>query len=1061
VAKWSLIIALVLAALAALGEPAHAAPAATTGRTPGCNMSLQAGEALDGPSAGEESCLYSISLPARSFVALTVEQIQGRVEVSLEPPGGSLGEPRFCDFGRHSRIALSLISETAGVFKLHITPTGIRPTLAPARAAASWKLRTEPARSVTDSDRAHAAAEELAAHADQLLLKSTPESLQEALRLNDQLLGDLGGLKEAHQIAARLIAKARTLYALQDYQQARSITQQAIQAASGDDLATQLAAHRTLGYADAMLGDVRASIDAYVVALDAAKHLEDVAAQSNLLSNLGRSYRRISEVSRALQALEESVRLARSLDDHTGIARVLGTVGDIHSDCGELQQALDAYDLALRELEYQPDPEWSGVLRNGAGYVYARLGDEAQAMQLYGAALASWTTLGNKAYQAYAFNNIALLQVSRGRSAEAIESYTRALRLLTEQQRYHERPTILTNLGVAYDRAGKPDAALRYFDAALQAEQISPDPRTRSLILNNKGESLLAQGRTDEARPLLQEALELRRSAADRLGEAESLADLARVERSQASLPEARRHGEQALSLIEETRAEVVNRELRVTYFSKARDYYEFYVDLLMQMHDREPTAGYAVLALEASERARARGLVDDLLEAGVDAQIRATGARYAALTQAQPLDLKQVQKDILDQDTTLLEYWLGANASYVWVLKHGELTCLRLPPRKTIETAALTFRRDLSAAALHPLGESVDQYHLRVRQAAARAVTDSQRLARTLLQPVAPYIEGGHLVVVGDGALLWLSFAALPWNPQWQSSRGKAPGPAPQGPAAQPRWLGSEFKLIGLPSLSTLALLRKDASARHTSPTRTAIFADPVFSAADPRVALHQSPAPSGPSLVAASFASVSRVAAAPAGDRLPRLRSSRIEAERIAALLPASAVELKLDFDASKGDFVRHDWSNFRLIHLATHAVLDETHSDLSGVVLSLLDRQGHSQDGFLKVRDIYDLKTPVDLIVLSGCRTALGKEVRGEGLIGLSRAFFFAGGRAVVGSLWSVDDEATAAFMESFYAALLQRRMSAAAALTFARQQLQQSKRFHDPYYWGAFVLTGDWT
>jgi CHAT domain-containing protein len=138
----------------------------------------------------------------------------------------------------------------------------------------------------------------------------------------------------------------------------------------------------------------------------------------------------------------------------------------------------------------------------------------------------------------------------------------------------------------------------------------------------------------------------------------------------------------------------------------------------------------------------------------------------------------------------------------------------------------------------------------------------------------------------------------------------------------------------------------------------------------------------------------------------------------------------------------------------------LINSVHPELSGLVLSLVDPQGRPQEGFLRLHDIYNLKLGADLVVLSACQTALGKDIRGEGLIGLTRGFMYAGAPRVVASLWEVDDRATAELMKRLYEGMLVRGLTPAAALRDAQLALRRDRRWSDPFYWGAFVLQGEW-
>jgi CHAT domain-containing protein len=152
--------------------------------------------------------------------------------------------------------------------------------------------------------------------------------------------------------------------------------------------------------------------------------------------------------------------------------------------------------------------------------------------------------------------------------------------------------------------------------------------------------------------------------------------------------------------------------------------------------------------------------------------------------------------------------------------------------------------------------------------------------------------------------------------------------------------------------------------------------------------------------------------------------------------------------------------DLGRYRIVHLATHGVLNAEQPELSGLVLSLVDEQGRPQDGFLGLHEVYDLNLPAELVVLSACQTGLGKEIRGEGLVGLTRGFMYAGAERVLASLWNVNDSATARLMKLFYEGIFSKGLSPAAALRAAQLELSKRSQWRSPYYWAAFVLQGEW-
>ena len=191
-----------------------------------------------------------------------------------------------------------------------------------------------------------------------------------------------------------------------------------------------------------------------------------------------------------------------------------------------------------------------------------------------------------------------------------------------------------------------------------------------------------------------------------------------------------------------------------------------------------------------------------------------------------------------------------------------------------------------------------------------------------------------------------------------------------------------------------------------------------------------------------------------------LDRLPFSRAEAQAVASQVPQASLLQATDFDATLALATSGRLNGYRIVHFATHGLINTSRPELSGLALSLVDRDGRSRDGFLRLNTIYNLRLSADLVVLSACQTALGKEVAGEGLVGLTRGFMYAGTRRVIASLWQVSDVATAELMKKFYAFMLQRRLPAPAALRSAQLEMAKDPRWSSPYFWAGFVLQGDW-
>lgn len=417
-------------------------------------------------------------------------------------------------------------------------------------------------------------------------------------------------------------------------------------------------------------------------------------------------------------------------------------------------------------------------------------------------------------------------------------------------------------------------------------------------------------------------------------------------------------------------------------------------IAIRMNLHDLQPDQGHEVLAFEDSERARALN----------------------AASGGSPLSFREVQK-LLDAQTALLSYWLGEENSYLWIIRQDSLESHKLPPRREIEKTA--------RQAYTALSESSQQ--------APRVSSDLavEALGRMLLDGVA-LRPNERLVVVSDGALRSLPFAALP-DPSW---------------GLRPLIVGHE--IVTLPSASVLATLRHAAEMRPRPPNLIAVFADPVFETDDPRIL-------GGGNAVGRDVATP-RSAKANLG--MPRLAYSGQEAEDILRLASQGNNLKALGFEANRDLVLSGVLSRFKVLHFATHGLFDATNPERSALVLSLMDDQGRRREGLLRASEIEKLDLKADLVVLSACQTGLGKEVSGEGLMGLTTSFLTAGSSSVVATFWNVNDRATAELMTRFYRGMLTQGLHPAAALRQAQVSMLSDPRWAAPTYWAGFVLQGDW-
>jgi CHAT domain-containing protein len=443
-----------------------------------------------------------------------------------------------------------------------------------------------------------------------------------------------------------------------------------------------------------------------------------------------------------------------------------------------------------------------------------------------------------------------------------------------------------------------------------------------------------------------------------------------------------------------------------------------------------------------------------------IENQIRTASPRYAALTAMQPLTLAEVQQKVLDDNTALLEYQLGADNSYLFAATKSGVSLYKLPRRPDVDKLATDFRGQLIPPKLQRRIVGIDvaadqQRGLGIVQGPSEDlppfVAVSNAIYKTAVEPAASIIGDKRILVVADGALNYIPFEALVKN-----SDG--------GDYASLNYLVKTNEIVYSPSASVIAAIRQGSAS--SSGKSMLLVADPVFNADDPRAKGGAATSSSGETRglglgLESAVNDVAGNAAGGGGLHLARLAGTRTEADAISAIAKTGGGQSDLwtDLNASEDNVKTRDVSSYRYVHVATHGLLDAERPQFTGVVLSLVGNK--SNDGFLRTDEIFNLKLGSPLVMLSACETGLGKEKRGEGVIGLTRAFMYAGAPTVGVSLWSVADKSTADLMTDFYKRLLGATPQApGAAMRDAQLAMINGKKYSAPFYWAPFVLVGEW-
>src|SRR5215470_6200760 len=1079
-------------------------------RKPQDPQSLLTGAPIERELPGGQTHTYRIALSAGQYALVQVEQRGADVWLTADGPDGKEFASVNLNSSGEGMEQLVIVADMAGEYILKVIARNPKPAAVGRYAAKIGELRA-----ATEQDRARVKAQSTCYEAQKLSLEQKPESRRKALQLYEDALSLWQGLQDPWWESFSLLRLGRVHIDLAEFRQAKELFSRALIARKElGDRRGEAAAQEGVCQALHYLGDTKGKaecVDALILIFhELGARLEEASAIANKAATLDS----LGDYPAALQSAQQALRVFQEEGDRNREASALNELGQIYRSMNEQQLALDHYERALA-IRREGGDKWliMGTLEN-IGVIYYDLGDFPRALDYFRQSLAISEEIGDRRTKALLLQDFGAIWRETGETARALDAQTQSLSLAREVGDQYAESQALMSMSELHLLQGEKEKARDDLARALELSRVAGDPVGEAAALTQMGEAAADSGDWPQAINLLQQSLTLARATGNLRRQLDALVGLAQTERKRDDLGAARDYHEKALELIESMRAKVLRQELRASFLASRQNEYEEYADLLMELHQREPGAGYAAAAFGISERGRARSLLETLAESradirqGVDAallaeerklagqirakelqreklagdshatkqievlakeiedllnesqslegRIREASPRFAALTQPQPASAAEVQKQCLDSQTVLLEFALGEKRSWLWAVTPDAITSYALPPRAEIEASARKIYELLTARQLNKdLTES--QRQALIAESDTKFRTESAALSRMLLSPIYAQLrqewKDKRLVIVASGALEYTPFAALP---------------VPPSP------LIASHEIVRLPSASALVALRRETAGRRPAAKTLAIIADPVFEPNDPRVLAAAKKKRSNDNLVAgvrsaseapaavSSTTNSDLMRAARSFNRMgfARLPFSRDEADKIAELIPESSLFKATDFQANRTLAASGELSRYRIIHFATHGLLNGEHPELSGLVLSLVDENGKTRDGFLRMSDIFNLRLPSDLVVLSACQTALGKEIKGEGLVGLTRGFMYAGAERVVASLWQVDDQATAELMRYFYRGMLKENLRPAAALRAAQVEMSSSSRWSEPYYWAGFVIQGEW-
>ncbi|MGA8531553.1 MAG: CHAT domain-containing protein [Acidobacteriaceae bacterium] len=1030
---------------------------------------------------------FTAGVAAGTTVVLTVTETQQTLNVTWTDGSGRGHIPRTNLAGKGAQIRFTLPGSSS--------PQSFVAAAVSRKKTATVRIVASAPHPENAKDKLAGQGEEVLAEADSLWAKHDPSNAKAVIAAYDRAIDLFEQLQDTARLRRALVWKAVCLaFTAGDAQQALPIALRAVRLADAGDPVEQASAWKTAGFIQTDLADYSAGWQDYANALRLFAETGDLFNQEIMLENRGKLLQMTGDLEGSLEDANRAIGIARELQDDVGVLHIEDEIGSIDLLQGKMQAAFEAYSQVLQLQRIDASDVMIGFAETDLASLYQQLGATAQSQDMQARAEGFWAQHPYLLGQLTTMIQRAKLQGDAGQLSESFATYIRSLQLAESAGMKREKVFILLGLGTTCSRQGKLSDARSYFAQAKQLASEIHEADALAQIATAAGDLEIAAGNLPAARGDYQTALTVARESFDHPDLISALGGLAHAEFKSGEDLSALKNIEEALDGIESVRDSTPPNSLRTGYFSSWHSYYALAIDILMHLQEQHPGNGYDRQALAIAERGRARFLLDQIEASGspdskgVDRELRARHAEslrrihlaessLAALRAEHPHSAEAArlesevarlmeQEDRLEAEmsrstaalpgaadlfrssgqligklqpslsprTAALEYWTNEDASYLWVVTADSLHAYRLAGAGKLSLLAQELTQDLSAPFSTEFS-TPEAFAAALSSSAAQFNQAAGQLGRWLV-PAGAIPRSIHtLLIVGDGPVLSVPLEGL------RIANGEGA-----------RFLQDQYCVVREPSLTVLlALLQRKERSRSTE---IAVIADPVFNADDPRLAVVRSAEPAELKDAADSFWSRTNAAG-----NLKRLTYAGQETRAIEAAAGASRVYPVVGFAASAEQVRSLDWSRFEVVHFATHAFLNPVQPDLSNVMLSRLDAAGHSQPGALWFSDIASMQMPVDLVVLSACQTANGDRLPGEGLVGLSYSFLIAGTRRVVGSLWDVDDAATAELMRRFYRALYQGEESPAEALRSAQRAIANIPRWSNPYYWAGFTIEGD--
>lgn len=793
---------------------------------------------------------------------------------------------------------------------------------------------------------------------------------------------------------------------------------------------------------------------------------------------IGNYYYAETSLTEAAQNFQAALDLARTIDDAKLQAESLIYLGYVEYRKAAWQELISFSTSAEELIDGESEPFLMGQITSGFAEAFIETGLPEVGLQKYQQGLDYFRQTPARDGPVGMSWGIGRAQYLLARYPEALTTLQQTLADAESNELHLWAAQSRDYLGRTYAAMNQQTQALEQFETALGLYEDKGNPmeaaRVRALI----AQVYQTQGKLDDALRFYQRSLQTFNALNDHIDRSVTLFAMGQLEMKRGNYDVAESHFRQSIETTESIRSMSSTRDLTAAFSATVHDRYLQYIHCLMRRNDKQAV----VQAFEISESARARSLAEFLrgtetnLLAGMDpdlskqekslrhlirakedarvslvageyekAELEKSDAElaqlkqqyetvsatisdrypaYEQITRSRGWDLARIQQQVVnDDDTILLEYIVGLDKSYVWAITRNSVTAHEISGdvSKPAEDVYNLLKEPVQAGNDNQLAQA------------------AQSLSQMILTPVADQLDKRRIIVIADGTLNYIPFQMLP------------------SPSANSEPLVARHEIINAPSASILGELREEVAVRGVRSKVLAAFGNPAFGPATEQAA-SASPQPGEHLRYALRDIDLNRDSFDLSA--IGQLFYAEREINSLREIATPEATFSATGFAANRQQLFSLDFSQYAILHFATHGLLDPKRPEHSGILLSTVDDHGKELKGFIGLQDVYSLRAPVDLVVLSACQTGLGKEIRGEGLVGLTRGFMYAGATTVVASLWKVHDEATSELMKRFYTEMLQNRKTPDEALRIAQNSIRETPQWSAPHYWAGFTLQGEY-